>query len=43
MFRGDICEKRRDCVIRNEIKRIEKLLAREFGKLTIQGLVSRKK
>jgi Rrf2 family protein len=43
MFRDTICENRRTCVLRKEIKRIEKMVTREFAKLTIQKLVERSK
>ncbi|MBU1044594.1 MAG: Rrf2 family transcriptional regulator [Candidatus Omnitrophica bacterium] len=41
MFQQKICENRKTCVLRKEIKRIEKLVENEFGKLTVKGLVKK--
>lgn len=41
MFRGHICANRKTCVLRNEIKRIERLVTTEFEKLTIRKLVDK--
>lgn len=41
MFGGKICPNRRTCVLRKEIKRIDRLVTREFEKLTIQKLAKK--
>ena len=41
MFRKKICENRATCVLRREIKRIERLVTVEFEKLTIQRLMKK--
>lgn len=41
MFRHKICENRNTCVLRVEIKRIEGMVNREFGELTIQKLLDK--
>ncbi len=38
MFRKKICENRKTCVLRKEIKRIEKVVADEFSRITIGSL-----
>jgi Rrf2 family protein len=39
LVRGEICANRSTCVLRKEMKRIEKLLNDEFGKITIRTLL----
>lgn len=39
MFRKKLCHNRAQCVLRQNIKRIEKMVAQEFSQLTIQGLL----
>jgi Rrf2 family protein len=41
MFRDTICANRRTCILRRETKRIERMVEKEFAKLTIQKLVER--
>ena len=41
MFKGSICANRKTCVLRSEIKRIERMVADEFGRLTIRGLIDK--
>ena len=41
LFRDKLCANRSTCVLRKEIVRIEGLVEREFGKLTIQGLLDK--
>ena len=41
MFRNKICQNRKTCVLRPEIKRIEKNVALEFSKVTIEKLVKK--
>lgn len=41
LFQKKLCENRETCVLRREIKRIEALVEKEFGKLTIKGLISK--
>ncbi|HBY56570.1 MAG TPA: Rrf2 family transcriptional regulator [Candidatus Atribacteria bacterium] len=41
MFRNKICPNRRTCVLREEIKRIEKIVEKEFKKLTIGKLLEK--
>lgn len=43
MFRKKLCPDRDQCVLREEIKRIEKILEKEFGKLTIGKLFNKLK
>ena len=43
MFRQKICENRNTCVLRSEIKRIEEMVNKEFGDLTIQKLLEKLK
>lgn len=39
MFRKKICPNRARCVLRKNIQRIEKLVTKEFGNMTIQSLL----
>jgi Rrf2 family protein len=39
LVRGEICSNRNTCVLRREMKRIEKMLNDEFGKITIRSLM----
>jgi Rrf2 family protein len=41
MFRKKICENRDACVLRCEIKRIENIVNKEFGELTIKKLMDK--
>jgi Rrf2 family protein len=41
LFRKKLCRNRSTCVLRKEIGRIESLVEKEFGKLTIQGLIDK--
>jgi len=41
MFRKKICPNRKACVLREEIKRIEKIVEKEFEKLTIGKLLKK--
>jgi Rrf2 family protein len=43
MFRGKSCHNRSKCVLRKEIKRIEGIVVREFGKMTIQIFIDKTK
>jgi Rrf2 family protein len=43
MFRQKICPNRKTCVLREEIKRIEDIVGKEFGKLTIGKLLQKLK
>ena len=40
MFRNRICENRKSCVLRKNIKRIEKVVEKEFKGITIAGLLT---
>jgi len=39
MFRKQICANRASCVLRHEIMRIEQLVSREFGQITLGKLL----
>ncbi len=41
MFRRKVCGNRGTCVLRKEIKRIESIVEKEFGKLTIKELIKK--
>jgi Rrf2 family protein len=43
MFRQKICPDRKTCVLREEIKRIENMVGKEFEKLTIGKLIQKLK
>lgn len=43
MFRKKICTNRKVCVLRPEIKRIEKMVTKEFRKLTLAALLKKMK
>ncbi len=43
LFRQKICPNRKKCVLREEIKRIEKIVGKEFEKLTIDKLLKKLK
>jgi Rrf2 family protein len=43
MFRRKLCPNRSKCVLRTEIKRIEGIVVREFGKMTIQSFIDKTK
>jgi len=43
LFQKQICSNRKICVLRKEIQRIEGLVTKEFGKLTIMGLIKKMK
>lgn len=43
MFRKQLCQNRGTCVLRPEIKRIEKIVNEEFRKLTIHKLLTKLK
>lgn len=43
MFRRRSCPNRSKCVLRTEIKRIEGIVVREFGKMTIQSFIDKTK
>lgn len=40
MFQKEVCPNRKTCVLRKEIKRIEGIVEKEFGKITIKGLLT---
>jgi Rrf2 family cysteine metabolism transcriptional repressor len=40
LVKGEICSNRDSCVLRHEIKRIERIIQDEFGKITILSLMS---
>ncbi len=41
LFQKKLCNNRSTCVLRKEINRIEALVEKEFGKLTIKGLIDK--
>ena len=41
LFQKKICGNRKTCVLRKEIKRIETVVEKEFGKITIKGLIKK--
>ena len=43
MFRKQLCQNRATCVLRKNIQKIEKLVTREFGVITIHGLLKEMK
>lgn len=43
LVKGRICSNHETCVLRHEIKRIERMVQDEFGKITIQTLLSKEK
>jgi Rrf2 family protein len=40
LVKGRICSNYKTCVLRHEIKRIERIIQEEFGKITIQTLLN---
>ena len=43
LVKGKICSNHKTCVLRHEIKRIKRIIQEEFGKITIQTLLSKEK
>ncbi|MBF0217524.1 MAG: Rrf2 family transcriptional regulator [Candidatus Omnitrophica bacterium] len=39
LFKKKVCANRNECVLRRNLLRIEKLVEKEFGKITIAGLI----
>ena len=43
LVKGRICSNHQTCVLRHEIKRIERMIQNQFGKITIQTLLKKEK